>query len=79
MTKNAKNPMKSYENRMKIVFAQNRFMFFFDRNEIHIQAFQEIPAAKWMPRDSSSSTFHVFMKIHKCSSKIIQKMKNRDY
>ena len=35
---------------------------FFDRNEIHIQAFQEIPAAKWMPGNSSSSTFHVFMK-----------------
>ena len=31
---------------------------FFDRNEIHIQAFQEIPPAKLIPGDSSSSTFH---------------------
>ena len=31
---------------------------FFDRNEIHIQAFQEIPPAKLMSGDSSSSTFH---------------------
>ena len=35
---------------------------FFDRNEIHIQAFAEIPPAKLMSGDSSSSTFHVFMK-----------------
>ena len=33
---------------------------FFDRNEIHIQAFQEIPPAKLMSGDSSSSTFHDF-------------------
>ena len=33
---------------------------FFDRNEIHIQAFQEIPPAKLIPGDSSSSTFHDF-------------------
>ena len=31
---------------------------FFYRNEIHIQAFGEIPPAKLMPGDSSSSTFH---------------------
>ena len=41
------------------VFTHNRFMFF-DRNEIHIQAFGEIPPAKWMSGDSSSSTFHHF-------------------
>ena len=33
---------------------------FFGRNEIHIQAFQETPAAKWIPRNSSSLTFHHF-------------------
>ena len=33
---------------------------FFDRNEIHIQAFGEIPPAKLMSGDSSSSTFHDF-------------------
>ena len=32
-----------------------RFMFF------HIQAFQEIPPAKLIPGDSSSSTFHDFI------------------
>ena len=42
------------------VFAQNRFMFF-DRNYIHIQAFQEIPPAKWISRNSSSSMFHHFI------------------
>ena len=38
---------------------QNSFMFF-DRNEIHIQDFGEIPPAKLMSGDSSSSTFHHF-------------------
>ena len=33
---------------------------FFDRNEIHIQAFQEIPPAKLMSGDSLSSTYHDF-------------------
>ena len=36
---------------------------FFDRNEIPIQAFQEIPPAKLMSEDSSSSTFHDFQEI----------------
>ena len=31
---------------------------FFNRNEIHIQAFQEIPPSKSIPGNSSSSTFH---------------------
>ena len=51
------------------LFAQNRFMVF-DRNEIHIQAFQEIPPAKLMSGDSSSSTFHHF----KNSSFLISKI-----
>ena len=42
-----------------VVFAQNRFMFF-DRNEIHFQAFQEMPPAKLMSGDSPSSTFQDF-------------------
>ena len=43
-----------------------RFMFF-DRNEIHIQAFGEIPPAKLMSGDSSSSTFHDFQEFIICN------------
>ena len=39
-----------------------RFMFF-DRDEIHIQAFGEMPPAKLMSGDSSSSTFHCFQEL----------------
>ena len=39
--------------------AQNRFMFF-DRNEIHIQAFVHLINGKLMSGHSSSSTFHHF-------------------
>ena len=57
-----------------------RFMFF-DRNEIHIQAFQEISPAKLVPGDSSSSTFHEFQefiisKFQKFRNSEFQKFKN---
>ena len=48
---------QKYRNRF--VFAQNRFMFF-DRNEIHIQAFVDFIHGKLMSGHSSSSTFHDF-------------------
>ena len=44
---------------LEIVLAQNRFMFF-DRNEIHIQAFVDFINGKLMSGHSSSSTFHDF-------------------
>ena len=52
-----------FAQKKKSWFDLPHFSFmFFGRNEIHIQAFQEIPPAKLIPGDSSSSTFHVFMK-----------------
>ena len=42
------------------ISSKNRFMFF-DRYEIHIQAFAKIPPANLMSGDSSSSTFHDFI------------------
>ena len=43
------------------VFEENGLMFF-DRNELHIQAFAKIPPANLIPGDSSSFTFHILMK-----------------
>ena len=67
-----KNPIKTLKqlfNQYNAIFcpkieklAKFRFMFF-DRNLIHIQDFQEIPPAKLISGDSSSSTFHDFKKI----------------
>ena len=46
------------ENRKVGSFLRKNLFMFFDRNEIHIQAFGEIPPGKLIPGDSSSSTFH---------------------
>ena len=47
------------ENTKWFVFTKKRFMLF-DRHEIHIQTFQEIPSVKLMSGNFSSSTFHLF-------------------
>ena len=56
---------------------------FFARNEIHIQAFQEIPPAKLMSGDSSSLTFHDFQEFiisdyQKIRNSEFQKLKFRN-
>ena len=50
----------SPKNRKVGSFLGNSVSCFFDRNEIHIQDFAEIPPGKLMSGDFSSSTFHPF-------------------
>ena len=58
---------------------------FFDRNEIHIPAFQEIPPGKWISRNSSSSTFilssyyHILKSENQKSKKKKRKFKQRSW